>query len=371
MSGNYGAILLVDDDPYVLESTSLLLESYGYSVIPCGSAEDAIAKMKEKTVDAVLSDIKMPGVSGIELLEMIHETESEMPVILMTAYADMETAIDAIKKGAFDFIIKPYKADHLVHSIEKALNYHRLLKMEDDYRQTLEEFNREMETLVAERTMSLMALTVADKIRNPAAVIAWTSKRIIEKEKLSGSLMEGIKDINAEAEKLEKIVGDFQAILKSRHSMFRYEDINGIVRGVMEVVEQEAAHKGIKLLVNLPEQPMKINAQKNLLRVAIFHLMRNAIEATPAGGSVTVASSADKDNIFISIADTGYGISQEDIVKIFDPFFSTKGQRFGMGLPLVKQIVLEHMGEITVESEPAKGASFKMIFPVRWQEKQS
>lgn len=234
----------------------------------------------------------------------------------------------------------------------------------------LTELNHELETLVAERTMSLMALTVADRVRNPAAVIGWTCRRIIEKEEISEKLGENLNDIIDESKKLETIVKDFETLLKSKQSVFRYEDINEIVRGVASIVEKEAADKRIVLEQRLFEQPVKINTQKNLLRAAIFHILRNALEATPPGGAVTVQTCGDHTTAVLSISDTGLGIPKEDLDKIFDPFFSTKRYRFGMGLPLVKQIVSEHLGRIEVESEAGKGTTFTITFPVRWLDKK-
>lgn len=132
-------ILVVDNDPYVLESTSLLLEGFGYSVICCENAMDAITMLQENTIDIVLTDIKMPGVSGIELLEEIHNLSPGTPVILMTAYAELDIALNAIKKGAFDFITKPFKPEYLVHSMEKAVEYNRLINLEKNYKNMLED----------------------------------------------------------------------------------------------------------------------------------------------------------------------------------------------------------------------------------------
>ncbi|MCL4491395.1 MAG: HAMP domain-containing histidine kinase [Nitrospirae bacterium] len=232
----------------------------------------------------------------------------------------------------------------------------------------LTELNQELETMVAERTMSLMALTVADKIRNPAAVIGWTCKRILEKESVSVRLGENLKDVIDESDKLETIVKDFETLLKSKRSMFKYEDINEILKGVISLVAKEAAAKKVQVQAALSGQPLKINTQKNLLKAAIFHVIRNALEATQEGGMVMITTSGDNDRVVLTISDTGSGIPKENLDKIFDPFFSTKRFRFGIGLPLVKQIVSEHIGEIQVESEVGKGTSFKMIFPVRWTE---
>jgi putative two-component system response regulator len=131
-------ILVVDDDAYVLEAIGGLLDAYGYSVTVSDNAKDAILKNCEINPQVVLTDINMPGISGIELLEKIHAQNPQVPVILMTAFADLDVAVDAIKKGAFDFLIKPYRKAYLVHAIEKAAKYNRLLQIEKDYKATLE-----------------------------------------------------------------------------------------------------------------------------------------------------------------------------------------------------------------------------------------
>jgi two-component system sporulation sensor kinase C len=106
--------------------------------------------------------------------------------------------------------------------------------------------------------------------------------------------------------------------------------------------------------------------QKNLLRAAIALLIKNSVEATPENGMISIETCRDKDDVVLKISDSGSGMSEEAIDKIFDPFFSTKKHGFGMGLPLVKQIVSEHLGEIKVESELEKGTKFHLIFPFRW-----
>ncbi len=234
----------------------------------------------------------------------------------------------------------------------------------------LTELNHELEALIAERTMSLMALTVADRVRNPATVIGWTCKRMLKDEEVPVKLSESLKDLINESEKLESIVRDFEALLKSKQSMFKYEDINEIVKEVISIVKKEADEKKINISLNLPQHELKINMQKNLLKAAIFNVIRNAIEATPKGGRITISAMEEPKHIVLSISDTGTGIPRDDIEKIFDPFFSTKLYRFGMGLSLVKQIVSEHLGEIKVQSEVGKGTTFNLIFPIKWIEKK-
>jgi putative two-component system response regulator len=175
-----GTIMVVDDDSDILNVVCLLLRENSYAIFPCRSGAKALEKLQQASVDVVLADIKMPGgLSGIDLLDQLHMLYPEVPVILMTAYADLNNAIDAIKKGAFDFIQKPYKQEQLIYSVEKAIKYKILTEMEKDYRKILEEFHREIETLISERTMNLMALTVAHKVRNPATVIGGLCRQMM------------------------------------------------------------------------------------------------------------------------------------------------------------------------------------------------
>ena len=155
---NDGSILVVDDDLYILESVSALLKEYGYSVTSCNNAKDAIDRLQDAKTDVVLTDIKMPYITGIELLKKIREMNADIPVILMTAYAQIDVAIDGIKHGAFDFIIKPYKPEHLIYSVEKAVRYMNLMQMEINYKHTLED-------TVQQRTQELAdALTMLRNI---------------------------------------------------------------------------------------------------------------------------------------------------------------------------------------------------------------
>jgi putative two-component system response regulator len=143
-----GKILVVDDDAEVRESVSSLISAHGFSVISCENAEDALAQLQESRIFAVLTDINMPDISGIELLDRIRQAYPQVPVILMTAYAELDIAIEAIKTGAFDFVTKPYKTSHLIRVIKKAIEYYRLREIEQNYHIMLED-------TVARRTKEL------------------------------------------------------------------------------------------------------------------------------------------------------------------------------------------------------------------------
>ena len=234
----------------------------------------------------------------------------------------------------------------------------------------LTELNSELETIGAERTMSLMALTVADRIRNPAAMIGARCRRILSKEQLSGELRESLQYIMEGSEKLDKIVRDFEALLKNRQSKFKHDDLNAVVEKILSVVEKEAKNKGIEMVVSISKDALRVNMQKDLLRMALFHVMKNSIEATSRGGIIGVETYKESDNVVFSVSDSGYGIPDEDVENIFKPFFSTKERGFGLGLPLVKQIIGEHMGDLIVESRAGTGTTFKLVFPSRWRDER-
>lgn len=151
MSNNSGGrIFVVDDDRFVLESVTTLLTEFGFSVRAFSNGQEAVRQFVMEPVDLVLTDINMPIMDGLELLEKIRFLDRETPVVLMTAYADLDVAVKAIQKGAFDFIIKPYRPPALVHTVEKGVNFKRLTQIEKNYK-------AELERTVAIRTAELHA----------------------------------------------------------------------------------------------------------------------------------------------------------------------------------------------------------------------
>ncbi|MBI5373927.1 MAG: response regulator [Candidatus Schekmanbacteria bacterium] len=200
-----GSILVVDDDGYVLDSVSTLLEMSGLNVIGCRSANEALEKFNTFDIDVVLSDINMPGTTGIQLLEQINKINPEIPVILMTAFAEMNMAVNALKKGAYDFIIKPYLPDHLKHSIDKAIKYRKFMQSERNYKIMLEQ-EVEKKTMELAKALDvtkhmsrelIYRLTVAAEYKDAytgahISRIVFYSKKLAEAMKLSDEFIERI-----------------------------------------------------------------------------------------------------------------------------------------------------------------------------------
>ncbi len=133
-----GAILIVDDDLFIVDYLSKLLEGFGYKLITSDNASTALEILMQEEVDVVLTDIRMPGISGLRLLDKIYQLNPDIPVILMTGYADIDYAIEALQKGAYDFIQKPFKSEILLNAISKAHRHRRAINIEKKYKSMLE-----------------------------------------------------------------------------------------------------------------------------------------------------------------------------------------------------------------------------------------
>ena len=205
METKSGRVILVDDDPYVLESVCMLLSVSGFEVQPFSNGAEALDRLRQSPPDVVLTDVNMPQMSGIELLEEIHRIDRDIPVILMTAYAELEMAVSAIKKGAFDFIIKPFKTPYLIYAVEKGINYQRLVLVEKNYKaeleQTVQDRTRELgEALIQMRSMSretIERLTAAAELRDEdtgkhISRIGLYAKRLAEQMRMVPDFVEAI-----------------------------------------------------------------------------------------------------------------------------------------------------------------------------------
>lgn len=174
MTDSLETIQIVDDDPFVLDSVSALLNRYGYLIRPFSDPRTALDAFISTPPDILLSDINMPGMSGLELLTRIRSIDHETPVILMTGYAEIDAAVAAIQQGAFDFILKPYDPRYLLHSIQRGLEFRRLKSLESAYKKQLEktvqrrtsELESAMRTIASMNHELIHRLTIAAELRD-------------------------------------------------------------------------------------------------------------------------------------------------------------------------------------------------------------
>ena len=231
--------------------------------------------------------------------------------------------------------------------------------------------NRDLETLVMERTMAEMALGVADGIRNPICVIGGFSHLLLRRLTPEDPSRQWLRAIAEEAKRMEQMVEKFETLAKEREYFFGQEDLNLIVQDVLTILAPEAEAKNLNLEAKLWPQPLIGKLSKHLLRVGLSHLLRNAIEATPPGGCIEVLTSLEGDQAHVEIKDTGKGMSAEVVEKVFVPFYTTKIGGTGLGLVFVRQIVEEHRGDIKVTSKPGRGTTVSINLPQRFTEREA
>jgi signal transduction histidine kinase len=228
--------------------------------------------------------------------------------------------------------------------------------------------NREMEALVMERTMSEMALGIADGIRNPLHVIGGFSHRLLRKTASDDPARNWALAIAEAAKRLEEMVVRFENLAQDKKSFFSQEDLSTIVRGILEMLHAAFERRRVHLVTGFHPYPVYTQVNKHLFKVAIAHLVRNALEATPAQGEIHVTTAVDRSHTTLVIQDTGRGMSPEVLAKIFEPYFTTKVGGTGLGMVFVRQIIDEHRGTINLESEVGHGTTVTIRLPIRFVE---
>jgi len=228
--------------------------------------------------------------------------------------------------------------------------------------------NREMEALVMERTMSEMALGMAHGIRNPLHVIGGFSHRLLKKTDESDPSRAWATAIAEEAKRIEHMVERFETLAQRKTSFFAQEDLNAIILATLDLLRPELRAKNLNLVCEICPEPMVGRFNKHLLKVALAHLLRNAVEATRPSGTIMVRTYKEKDLAVLVIQDTGRGMPQEVVEKVFVPFYTTKLGGTGLGMVFVRQIVDEHRGTITLDSRLGRGTTVTIRLPHRFIE---
>jgi signal transduction histidine kinase len=253
------------------------------------------------------------------------------------------------------------------HRIQRL--YHRMKEDHHHLEETSHEIlalNREMEALVMERTMAEMALGMAHGIRNPLHIIGGFSHRLLRKTDPDDPTRTWLAAIADEARRIEQMVTRFESLAQRKESFFNQEDLNDIVKDTLELLQPEIKAKNLSLITELHPQPLVGRFNSHLLKVALSHLVRNAIEATWPFGRIIVLTTVEKDRAILRIQDTGRGMPQEVVDKVFVPFYTTKIGGTGLGMVFVRQIVDEHRGEITLKSAVGRGTTVTISLPHRF-----
>ncbi len=229
------------------------------------------------------------------------------------------------------------------------------------------------------RAESLAALTtltagVAHEIKNPLGSISihiqlmqkeMRGKKTIKPKKI----VRYLEILNEEVDRLNMIVVDFLFAVRPMDAKPIRQDLNQVIRDIMEFLEVELTQAGVELTFDLCEIP-KISLDEKYIKQALINLIKNALAAMPNGGVLTIRTRMDRDHVYLDVVDTGVGILEENMDKIFEPYFTTKDFSSGLGLTLVFKIAKEHGGEIAVKSKRGAGTTFTMSFSIPQSEKR-
>ncbi len=404
-------ILIVDDSVVVRRSFSKILSS-GYDCIEAESAIEALTRLRESHFDLVITDIMMPGLSGIELLRKVIETYPETAVLVVSGVDRPQRALDAVRLGAFDYLIKPCDPAVLQLTVERALERRTLIENAKRYKQDLEDRNeellrgkRQLERLQAqivhsEKMASLgqLAAGIAHELNNPVGFVygnlelleacikdlfkllrfydnqeltgevaaeAERIKQEIRYEQTLSDLSSIVSDCRDGAERVRDIVQNLRTFSRLDEAEFKTTDIHEGLESTIRLLSRYFSGGNVRLLRDYGELPT-VEAFAAQLNQVWANLLVNAAQAVSAkGGEVTVKTYTEDEMIVVAVSDNGVGIPPDVLPGIFDPFFTTKavGDGTGLGLSISFGIIERHGGRIEMISKPGAGTTAYVKVP--------
>ncbi|MEK7994006.1 MAG: hybrid sensor histidine kinase/response regulator [Planctomycetota bacterium] len=356
-------ILVIDDEEAIRDSCSQVLTKAGYRTQTAQDGNVGLEKITEAKPDLVLVDLKMPGMSGMELLEKIAEIDPSIICVVITGYATIESAVEAMKRNAYDFLPKPFTPDQLRIVIKRGLERRRLAIESERLRREKELMRENFVTLVSHQLRSPLA-----SARQYFGVI---------REGFAGDVTDKQKQI---IEKAGKYLDDLMQLINDWLDMSRIDSgdmserfepvaLEPVLSEILELVEPLAEAGKVTLDLHVGHNSPAVHGDRESLKQAITNLVSNAIHYNRAGGTVVISTKEQGNDLVVDISDTGIGISRENLPFIFDEFFRVKSSQTqhvagsGLGLPIAKRIIEAHNGHILVQSELGKGATFSILLP--------
>ncbi len=372
-------ILVVDDEVGIREGCRRVLVPQGFEVDVAENGPVGLRKLREARYDVLLLDIMMPGMSGMEVLRQARQIDPDLICIIITGYATVELAVQAVREGAHDFIAKPFSADLLLQVVNRELE-RRALRREAERVRALEEEARELARAKAElqkleAVEGRFMLSLVHILRAPVAILQNTIQLIRRGYIPPEEQPEMLERAEMRAGELLATLDDLLllAYLKEGIGLSRAEAVSlaEVLEGVLATMRPRAERQGVALEVDVRSDP-RVRANPDHIRALWSHLIDNAIRYTPSGGRVTVSLWADPErNLAVgAVSDTGIGIPADEIPRIFEEFYRTEeGKRMqetgtGLGLPIVRQVVETCGGSIEVESEVGRGTTFRFALPL-------
>ncbi len=355
-------ILCVDDEPIIRELCINALDEY--HVLLAKDGLEAVKILESEDVDIVLSDVMMPRLDGLELLQRIKEQHTDQAVILMTGYSDKDLILKALQTGADDFINKPINILQLTTTVAKAVEKQKIRKELADLKQTDQLKN------------DFLGL-ISHKLKTPATAISLFIQNIAEgvESPNDTNFKQMVAMVQAETVHLEQLIQDLlyfgDATLQKDALALEPIDLGLIADRVAFALQPAALHRQINLdssvKIPLSPNPLMLNSQR--ISFAIRALLDNAIKFTPQGGSISMNGEITSEQIKLLIKDTGIGIPQQELPKIFNKFYQVDPENtgqirgFGLGLYYARDFIRSMGGQLYIESQPEQGTVATIEFP--------
>lgn len=377
------AILVVDDEPDVVDSLVHLLR-FDYKVFGATSAPEALEIFAREELQVILSDQRMPGTTGVELLGRCSRDKPDVTRLLMTGYADVRAVIDAINEGkVYRYISKPWDPDELRTVIREGVARGELLAERRRLLDELKERNRELEIAneelrQADEARTAFVKVASHELRTPLTILTGlTDLAIRAADDTTAPWLERIQEAAGRLQHLvDQLIAMLEAGRRERDRDLRTVDVGGLLRQAADDVAVFVAQRKQDFDVDAPDELGSLEADATMLRDCLNHLLLNAIKFTPDGGRIRLRGQRSPDAITLEISDTGDGVSAEALPRLFDPFFTSHdvehhssgqfeyGRRgLGLGLSVVKALVEMHGGRIDVASTLGEGTTFTIALP--------
>ncbi|AFY82559.1 response regulator [Oscillatoria acuminata] len=377
-------ILVVDDVRQNLQVIGEILEMAGYEATFAPSGQQALSRVKTAHPDLILLDLMMPEMSGLEVCEILKNDPkfSEIPIIFLTASNEVDNLLQAFKKGANDYITKPFRSEEILVRIEAQLTNQKLKKKLEEKNQELEaeiEVRRRTEEALqqaielanaANRAKSNFLANMSHELRTPLNAILGFTQLLTHSSNLTQEQKNHLSIIHRSGDHLLKLINDILDLSKEDEGEINLTEF--ILKDMLVELEEmfglKLREKGLKLEILVENRvPLTIESDRIKLRQILINLLSNAIKFTFSGGiKLRVNAILDPEKTWLSfeITDTGIGMTSEDLSKLFQPFLQTETglvnlEGTGLGLVICRKYVRLLGGDITVSSEPDVGTTFK------------
>jgi signal transduction histidine kinase len=371
-------ILVIDDEIGPRESLRMLLKP-DYNVQTADCVEAGLKLLKEKQPDTIVMDIRMPGMTGIEGLRKIREIDPHLSVIMLTGFGALETAKEAVRLGANDYISKPFDAGEMREVIGRNVERTRVQRASENAAAEIKELNaRLLKQLAQKERLASLGQASAEFVHdlgNPLTIV-WGYVQLLAKklERSEGGASAEKSASIKELDIIEQNVRLCRELLTMWQSYGSVEasppkpiSVSGILREVIKGANAVAAQNGLELQANICDDQCLLMGDAVQINRAIQNVIINAIQASGEKKGLVQIECTRKDfYVDIRVEDSGSGIDPVQISKIFDPYFTTKQSKSGTGLGLyiTKKVVEDHSGSIKVDSTPGIGTVFTIRLPL-------